>query len=164
MLVRYEFEIAASAEYLFDLTQDYSLRAKWDPLTNEAFLVNSSIPAQGELVRCTAKNGLKMDTVYVSFKPNEVAAVKLVKGPYIFDKFAGGWTFKEIDKDKTLVKLKYNISTKPRCLSWRLTPIIVSQFKRETRKRIVALTDYAEKNYNSKPLDSGGPAQKRCTS
>lgn len=147
MLVHYEFEIAASAKYLFELTQDYALRAVWDPLTTEAFLVNATVAAQGELVRCTARNGLSMDTVYVSYKPYEVAAVKLVKGPYIFDKFAGGWNFKPITAHKTLVKFNYNITTKPKWLSWLLTPMIVFQFKRETRKRIAGLTAFAEANY-----------------
>lgn len=70
MLIRYEFEVGASAGYLFKLTQDYDLRARWDPLTTEAFLVNATDAAQGELVRCTAANGLSMDTVYVSYLPN----------------------------------------------------------------------------------------------
>ena len=147
MLIRYEFEVEASAEYLFKLTQDYDLRAKWDPLTTEAFLVNSTVAAQGELVRCTAANGLSMDTVYVSYQPNKVAAVKLIKGPYIFDKFAGGWNFKEINANRTRVLFTYNISTKPRWLSWLLTPLVVFFFKRETRKRIAALQEYAPAHY-----------------
>lgn len=150
MLIRYAFEVNASAEYLFNLTQDYDLRAKWDPLTTEAFLVNATVAAQGELVRCTAANGLSMDTKYVSYQPNKVAAVKLVKGPYIFDKFAGGWNFREITDDKTRVLFSYNISTKPRWLSWLLTPMIVYFFKRETKKRIAALQAYARANYQQK--------------
>ncbi|HEY0585919.1 MAG TPA: SRPBCC family protein [Pseudoduganella sp.] len=147
MLIRYEFEVGASAEYLFKLTQDYDLRAKWDPLTAEAFLINAKDAAQGELVRCTAANGLSMDTVYVSYQPNKVAAVKLIKGPYIFDKFAGGWNFKELGPGRTRVLFSYNITTKPRWLSWLLTPVVVFFFKRETRKRIAALQQYASANY-----------------
>ncbi len=149
MLIKYEFEVRASAKFLFDLTQDYDLRAKWDPLTTEAFLVNATVAAQGELVRCTASNGLSMDTVYVAYKPNEVAAVKLVKGPYLFDKFAGGWQFKELSPGKTRVRFSYNVSTKPRWLSWLLTPVVGFQFKRETKKRISALTKYAEAHYEA---------------
>lgn len=91
MLIRYEFEIGASTEYLFNLPQDHDLRAKWDPLTTG------------------------------------------------FDKFAGGWNFKELGPDKTRVLFSYNITTKPGLLSWLLTPVVVFFFKRETRKRITAL-------------------------
>ena len=147
MLIKYEFEVRASAKFLFELTQDYDLRAQWDPLTTEAFLVDAAVAAPGERVRCTASNGLSMDTVYVAYKPNEVAAVKLVKGPYLFDKFAGGWQFKELSPGKTRVRFSYNVSTRPRWLSWLLTPMVVFQFKRETRKRISALTTYAEAHY-----------------
>jgi len=167
MLIKYEFKVRASAKFLFDLTQDYDLRAKWDPLTTEAFLVNATEAAQGELVRCTAANGLTMDTVYVAYRPNEVAAVKLVKGPYVFDKFAGGWQFKELSDGLTRVRFSYNVSTKPRWLSWLLTPIVGFQFKRETKKRIAALTAYAESHYSAgtstpgqgerQPLRAEGP-------
>lgn len=149
MLIKYEFEIASSPEYLFNLTQDYALRAKWDTLTKEAFLVNAEVAAKGELVRCTATNGMSMDTVYVAYEPNKVAAVKLIDGPYIFDKFAGGWNFKEIKPNLTLVKFSYNITTKPRWLSWLLTPIVAYFFRRETKKRIEGLKNYVNLNYNA---------------
>ncbi|MBE9608438.1 type II toxin-antitoxin system RatA family toxin [Chitinilyticum piscinae] len=150
MKIRYDFEVNASAEALFALTQDYALRARWDPLTKEAYLVDASEPCAGALVRCTAHNGLSMDTVYVSYKPNAVAAVKLVKGPYVFDQFAGGWQFREISPNRTMVRFSYHLTTKPKWLSWLLTPVLGYQFKRETRKRIRALTDYAEQHYAAK--------------
>ena len=145
MLIKYEVTIQASAKALFELTQDYSKRTLWDPLTTEAYLVNSNSAAEVQLVRCTARNGMSMDTVYVSYQPYKVAAVKLVKGPYIFDKFAGGWRFEELSPDLTLVKFSYNVTTKPRWLSWLLTPMVVGVFRHETRKRIRALKAYAER-------------------
>lgn len=144
MNIKYSMEIAASAHELFELTQNYSKRNAWDPLTSEAYLLNLASAAEGGLVRCTAKNGLSMDTVYVSYKPDKVAAVKMVKGPYIFDKFAGGWCFEPLDGNKTRVKFSYTITTRPKCLSWLLTPLLVAVFKFETRKRLHALRRYAE--------------------
>lgn len=160
MNIKYSVEINATAKELFELTQDYSKRTLWDPLTNEAFLVNADTAADGELVRCTAKNGMSMDTVYVSYKPNKVAAVKLIKGPYIFDKFAGGWRFDELSPNKTLVKFSYTITTKPKWLSWLLTPLVVAGFRHETRKRIRALKAYAERHTSNTTLQ-GTPASGR---
>lgn len=92
MLIKHEFEVRASAKYLFDLTQDYTLRTEWDTLTTEAYLLNDAkVAALGVQARCIGGNGLAMDIEYMSYKPNEVAAVKMVNGPYIFDHFAGGW-------------------------------------------------------------------------
>ncbi len=156
MKIKYDFEVNASAQYLFKLTQDYNLRADWDPLTTEAFLVNATEAAAGELVRCTASNGLSMDTAYVSYKPPKVAAVKLVKGPYIFDKFVGGWNFQEVAPHRTRVVFSYYITTKPRALSWLMTPVVGFFFKRETKKRISALQSYAAAHY--KPELEGAKA------
>ena len=145
MLIKYDVTIRATAKQLFELTQDYARRPEWDPLTTEAYLVNAKTAAEGELVRCTARNGLSMDTVYVSYQPYKVAAVKLVKGPYIFDKFAGGWRFDEVEPGLTHVRFSYNVSTKPKWFSWLLTPLVVAAFRHETRKRIRALKAYAER-------------------
>ena len=145
MLIKYDVTIRATAKELFELTQDYTRRKEWDPLTTEAYLVNAETAAKGELVRCTARNGMSMDTAYVSYQPNKVAAVKLVKGPYLFDKFAGGWRFDEVEPGLTHVRFSYNVSTRPKWLSWFLTPIVVTVFRYETRKRIRALKAYAER-------------------
>ena len=158
MLIKYDVIIFASARDLFELTQDYGKRAAWDPLTSEAYLVNAEVPAVGELVRCTATNGMSMDTVYVSYQRDKVATVKLVKGPYLFDKFAGGWRFHEIEPGKTRVQFTYNLSTRPRWLAWLITPIVGAVFRHETRKRIRALKSYAERELCS----STGVANIQC--
>jgi ribosome-associated toxin RatA of RatAB toxin-antitoxin module len=146
MNIRYEFEVRASARFLFELTQDYSCRPLWDPLTRQATLLNADRPSKGVLLRYTASNGLTMDTEYVSYKPFEVAAFKMVAGPRFFDRFAGGWQFKELAPNRTHVLFSYYITTKPRWLSWLLTPIVVFGFKRETKRRIRALILYAEQH------------------
>lgn len=148
MLIKHEFEVRASAKYLFDLTQDYTLRAEWDTLTTEAYLLNDAKEAAlGVQARCIGGNGLSMDIEYMSYKPNEVAAVTMVSGPYIFDHFAGGWQFKALSDELTRVRFSYNITARPRWLSWILTPVLCFKFKRETEKRIVALTAYAERQF-----------------
>jgi len=152
MLIKHEFEVRAGAKYLFDLTQDYTLRSAWDTLTSEAYLINATQAAVGAQARCIGVNGLSMDIEYVSYKPNEVAAVKMVDGPYIFDQFAGGWHFKALSDEITRVRFSYNITAKPRWLSWVLTPILCLKFKRETEKRIVALTAYSERHFVAVPV------------
>ena len=144
MHIRYTLQIKASAHSLFALTQDYEQRAIWDPLTTDARLVDADQPAVGARVRCIARNGMQMDTVYVSYQPGTVAAVKMITGPAIFESFAGGWQFKELAPNLTQVKFSYSIKTKPRCLAWLLTPLVVCIFRFETRKRLKALKAHAE--------------------
>jgi hypothetical protein len=78
-------DIQGNPEPIFDYTQDYSNRLKWDTFLIEAHLLNNASQAgKGEKAWCVAKNGLGMETEYVSFNRPKVTAVKMTKGPYMF--------------------------------------------------------------------------------
>jgi hypothetical protein len=82
-------EIAAKSELVFDYTQDYKNRLKWDTFLTEAYLLDNAIQAEkGVKAWCVSRNGLGMETQYVSFNRPKVAAVKMTKGPYMFKEFA----------------------------------------------------------------------------
>jgi len=144
MRSRYEFEVDASAEQLFDWMHNYDLRAQWDTFT-QSTLLGDAPAGVGGVVRSTSKNnGLSMDTMYVSFQPGKVAAVKMVKGPYVFHSFAGSWNFKALGPQRTRVVFSYSMTARPRWLSWLLTPAVVCVFQRETKKRIASLQAWAK--------------------
>lgn len=89
-------DIKGTAEALFDYTQDYNKRLTWDTFLIEARLLNNVIEAdKGVRALCVSKNGLGMETEYVSFQRPKVAAIKMTKGPYMFKDFAASWTFHE---------------------------------------------------------------------
>jgi len=155
MRSRYEFEVDANAQQLFHWMHDYDLRVQWDTFT-QSTLLSGAKAGVGGVVRSTSKNnGLSMDTVYVSFQPGKVAAVKMVQGPYIFNSFAGSWNFHEINPQRTRVVFSYSMKARPRWLSWLLTPAVVCVFQRETKKRIASLQawagQYAEKTTLTSP-------------
>src|SRR5207245_11632921 len=83
--------IAASPEIVFDLIHDYGRRLEWDPFLKEARLLDSDAAGIGATCRCVSKNsfgGMAMDAVYVSFDRPQIAAVKMVRGPRILERFA----------------------------------------------------------------------------
>src|SRR5581483_7217601 len=93
-------DIHASADALFDLTQDYARRLDWDPFLKEARLVDrAAVPAVGVRAWCVARTGLGMETEYVSFRRPHVVAVKMTRGPRILKSFAGSWRFKCLAPD-----------------------------------------------------------------
>jgi len=153
MRSRYEFEVQASALQLFHWMHDYDLRAQWDTFT-QSTLLDGATAGVGGVVRSTAKNnGLSMDTVYVSFQPGKVAAVKMVKGPYLFDTFAGSWNFHALSPQRTRVVFSYSMTARPRWLSWLLTPAVVCVFQRETRRRIASLQAWAKQQAGGQVSD-----------
>jgi ribosome-associated toxin RatA of RatAB toxin-antitoxin module len=132
--------IAASPEDLFALTQDYGRRLEWDPFLKSAELVGGATSAGvGVRAYCVARNGLGMETEYVSFTPPRVTAVKMTRGPWLIDRFAGSWRFEEAALGQTRVRFCYQLTARPKWLSWLLTPILVHVFGRDTRKRLGAL-------------------------
>lgn len=133
-------DIAAPAADLFALTQDYGRRLEWDPFLRSAELVGGATTAGvGVRAYCVARNGLGMETEYVSYNPPRVTAVRMTRGPWVIGSFAGSWTFTEATPGRTRVRFCYHLRARPRWLAWLLTPVLGSVFARDTRKRLAAL-------------------------
>jgi ribosome-associated toxin RatA of RatAB toxin-antitoxin module len=133
---RQSIEVAAEPDVLFDLTQDYAHRLDWDPFLKEARLLGGAeSPGVGVRAWCVARNGLGMETRYVSFNPPGACAVEMTKGPWFFRAFAGSWRFERIGPGRTKVTFTYSLVGRPTFISGLLRLI----FARETRRRLEAL-------------------------
>ena len=112
-------DIAAPAADLFAFSQDYHRRLRWDPFLRERIsLDGAQSAAVGVRAWCVARNGLGMETTYVSFQPPMVVAVKMTRGPRIISAFAGSWRFTELPSQsgsisgstRTRVVFRYQIA------------------------------------------------------
>jgi len=104
-------EIDENPGKVFDYTQDYNNRLAWDTFLIKAELIeNAEKAGKGVKAYCVAKNGIGMETEYVTFNPPKVTAIKMTKGPYFFKTFLGSWTFKEISDNKTEVNFLYSFT------------------------------------------------------
>jgi ribosome-associated toxin RatA of RatAB toxin-antitoxin module len=132
--------IAAAPGELFALTQDYARRLEWDPFLRSAeLLCGATAPGVGVRAYCVATSGWGMETEYVSFNPPRTTAVKMTRGPWLIETFAGSWRFEELSEGRTRVGFRYHLRVRPRWLSWLLAPIVGRAFRRDTRRRLVAL-------------------------
>src|SRR5262249_37978140 len=141
MTFRQTVEIAAEPDALFELTQDYARRLAWDPFLKEARLLDGA-DAAGPDVRawCVARNGLGMETRYVSFHPPGACAVEMTRGPWMFRSFAGSWRFDRLAPRRTRVHFTYSLVGRPRLLTDLLGWIMF----REARRRLAALKGFTE--------------------
>ncbi|HEX8903353.1 MAG TPA: SRPBCC family protein [Longimicrobiaceae bacterium] len=138
-------EIRASREALFALTQDYYVRLEWDPfLRGLRFLDGATGPAPGVRVWVRARNGLGMLVEYVTVLPPERVAVKLVRGPFFFENFAGAWIFQDAGEGRTRVVFRYSFRTRWRLLRPLLDRAISAVFARDVAARTRALRHAAE--------------------
>ena len=131
-------DIGSNAELIFDYTQDYSNRLKWDTFLTEAYLLDNAVQAdKGVKAWCVSKNGLGMETQYVSFNRPKVTAIKMTKGPYMFKEFAASWTFKEENIGVTKVTFLYSFSLR---FPFSIVGFIIKAIlQRNVRQRLVDL-------------------------
>lgn len=135
-----QIDIRADSMALFRLTQDYDHRLDWDPFLKEARLVGGATTAGvGARAWCVARNGLGMETEYVSFRPPRVVAVKMTRGPAIISAFAGSWRFQDQGNGITRVIFRYHIAANPRWLGFAFDPILKRVFGHDVMQRLVAL-------------------------
>jgi ribosome-associated toxin RatA of RatAB toxin-antitoxin module len=131
-------EINAEPAALFDLTQDYNRRLDWDPFLKTAEL-HGEAPGIGVRAWCVAKNGLGMETEYITFNPPHGVAIKMTKGPRIFASFAGSWRFQEIAPGRTRVVFRYHVAAAPRWLGFIFDPILRAVLTHDVGKRLAGL-------------------------
>ncbi|MEZ4426397.1 MAG: SRPBCC family protein [Nannocystaceae bacterium] len=134
--------IRAPAAQLFALSQDYTLRTEWDPFTGRmAFQDGATETKPGTKVTFTSRQGLTMEVEFVTVRPPRTVAMKMIRGPWFFARFAGSWTFDEGD-GVTDVTFRYSFRARPAALAWALAPI----FRRELRMRLEGMRRAAEES------------------
>ncbi len=143
-----KINIKDSPETIFDFTQDYDHRLSWDSFLKKAELINGAVKAdKGVRAYCVAKNGLGMETEYVSFNRPKVTAVKMTKGPFLFKTFLGSWNFNESEPGTTEVTFLYSFELRfPFSL---LNYFIKRNLQHNVRQRLLDLKVCIEKSSNA---------------
>src|SRR5215831_10196825 len=109
--------IAAPAAIVFDLSQDYALRRAWDPFVRAIRSEGGGGgPAVGARVWVKAKNGMTMTVAYVACDRPRRVAVTMVSRSWLFERFAGSWSFEARGPDRTDVVFRYGFETRLRGL------------------------------------------------
>lgn len=139
-------QMPASAVTVFEVVHDYSRRLEWDTLLKEAKLINGAEAAGiGVCSLCRGRSwlgGFALETEYISFKPAQVAAVKLVNRPLCFDTFAATIRHLPVNESTSELEYNYNFTARPTWLRWVLHPFMSFFFRYETHKRLQALQKF----------------------
>ncbi len=143
--IKHQIEIKQNQADVFDLTQDYSKRLEWDTYLSEAYLLGGAKTADvGVDSLCKNKSGSIMISRYISFNRPNVAAVTLVKGPFILSRFSGAWNIKRIDDMKYLLIFTYHFELKGGFFGKILLPIVTYLFSKDMKKRLISIKSYIE--------------------
>jgi len=116
-----------------------ALRRQWDPFIRRQYLLDgATVPGAGVRTFTKARLGPKMVSQYTSFRPPDQVGMKMVEGPWFFERFGGGWSFSAIDEHTTRATWRYTFSVRPPCLSFVAVPFGRWLLDREIRRRIDA--------------------------
>jgi hypothetical protein len=119
------------------------LRLRWDPFIRHQHLIEASAPAKGVRTLTRARVGPTMISEYVSYRPPTSVGMTMVKGPWFFASFGGGWRFTP-DGQGTLAVWKYTYSIRPSWLRFIAEPVGQWLLGREIRARIAAFAQACE--------------------
>lgn len=107
--------IDAPIDHVFALSQSQgALRYRWDPFVrSQQLLDGAEVPAKGVRTLTRSRHGLRMVSEYQSYRPPSQVDMKMVEGPWFFDNFAGGWSFKAETDERTTATWRYVFSCRP---------------------------------------------------
>lgn len=143
--IQAEIEIEAPQGPLFALAQDYGLRLEWDPFLREMkFRDGAREAAVGVRVWVRAHNGMTMEVEYITLRPPDQVAMRMIDGPELFGQFSGAWLFKPVTPTRTRVVFRYNFTTRPRILARVMAPIVGGVLRRDMEGRLAGLKQAAE--------------------
>jgi ribosome-associated toxin RatA of RatAB toxin-antitoxin module len=126
----------------FKLSQTYGdIRYLWDPFVSEQHLLDNAKHAEkGVRTQTKSKHGLTMISQYTTFKPPHHVGMKMVKGPWFFRSFSGGWNFRETDDNRLEVTWRYNFVCRPAFLRFITHPLGAKLLQRDIDQRLQAFS------------------------
>ena len=133
----------AGSREVFALLHDYARRLEWDTLLSAAYLADGHTQAGlGATSVCVGRSMLgriALKTVYVTFDPPRLAAVKMVNAPPLFKSWAASIRHEDLPRDESRITYEFQFTTRPSFARWLLDPLVHRLFLWETRKRLRAL-------------------------
>ena len=134
---------------VFEVLHDYGLRLRWDTMLSDARLLGGvAAAAKGVRSLCVGtwrSAFLPMETEYITFRPGEVAAVRLTNRPPVFERFAASIRHAPLPDSASRVTYTYSFRTRP--LASLLAPLVAGMLQRETIARLVARRNFIEQRY-----------------
>ncbi len=137
--------IDSAIQKVFDVSQDYSIRLKWDPYLSVAKLLDGTSEIKpGTRVYCENKKGVGMTVRYVTFNRPAQSAVKMDADFPFIKNFAGSWNFRSLDGNRTEVTFKYYYEAKGTIIK-KITEFFAGRMlRRDIKIRLTGLKRYFE--------------------
>ena len=127
-------------EEAFALSQSQGeVRYAWDPFVRTQRLLDGAArPGKGVRTETRSRHHLTMVSEYTSFRPPTQVGMKMVRGPWFFAAFGGGWSFKALDDERTEATWRYTFTIRPSWLAPVADRIGQAYLRRDIQRRLAA--------------------------
>lgn len=139
-MVEASITVPIATDLAFAVSQTTApVRYQWDPFVREQyFLDGATRPEKGVRTYTRSRHGLVMISEYVSFQPPSHVGMKMVRGPWFFTMFAGGWRFTgATESGHTVATWRYNFRCQPGPLRAIAEWVGTRLLRRDIRRRII---------------------------
>ena len=103
--------INRNIDWLFEYTQNFSERKKWDKQTKEIdFYDGFSALEKGAKVYTVSVEGIRMETEYLTFESPSEISIKMLNKSSVFKSFIGTWNYIQVEHEKTILKITYQFN------------------------------------------------------
>lgn len=145
---RFEFDMPATADVVFDAFHYHCWRSRWDSLVSDTRVRDGApCPYVGAVTENTGggwMRGLAMSTRFVSFERPRIAAAAMIGRSFPFRSWAASMKHKPGQVGRSLMVYTYTFETGPRSLRWLIEPLVKYIFDRQTRRRFQRLQVFLE--------------------
>ena len=121
---RFEFDMPAPAEVVFDAFHYHVWRARWDSLVGNARVVGGApcpfVGAETENTGGGWLRGLSMRTRFVTFDRPHVAAASMIGRSFPFSRWAASMRHRDTQPGRSVLIYVYTIEAGPKALRWLL--------------------------------------------
>lgn len=140
---RFEFDMPAPADVVFDAFHCHVWRARWDSLVGSARVVGGApCPFVGSETENTGGGllrGLSMRTRFVTFDRPHVAAASMVGQSFPFSRWAASMRHRDTQPGQSVLIYVYTIEAGPKPLRGLLEPVVAWVFARQTQRRFLRM-------------------------
>jgi len=143
---RFEYEMPASPEVVFDAFHYQYWRHRWDSLVHATHVLGGApCPYVGAVTENSGGGLLKplaMRTRFVSYQPGRVAAAAMEGRAFPFTRWAASMRHQPLALGRSMMIYTYSFECRPRVLRWLLEPIVKRVFDWQTHRRFARMRDF----------------------
>lgn len=136
---RFEFDMPAPAEVVFDAFHYHCWRLRWDSLVSDTHVTDGApCPYVGAVTENTGggwMRGLAMSTRFVSFERPRLAAAAMVGRSFPFRSWAASMKHRPGREGRSVMVYTYTFEAGPPFLRWLIEPVVKRLFDRQTTRR-----------------------------